>query len=113
MDEETSKKIQDLQILEQNLQNLLMQKQAFQVELNESSNALEEVGDTKDEIYKVLGSIMIKTDKEKVSKDLKDKRKLLELRMTSIEKQEKLFQGKADELRREINESVSEEKIKK
>ena len=40
IDAETGKKIQELQILEQNLQNLLMQKQAFQIELNEIENAL-------------------------------------------------------------------------
>jgi len=43
LDIETQKKIQELQILEHNLQNLMMQKQAFQLELNETVNALEEV----------------------------------------------------------------------
>ena len=64
VDSETSKRIQELQILEQNLQNLLMQKQAFQVELNEANNALGEVDKTEDEVYKVLGNVMIKTDKK-------------------------------------------------
>ena len=60
---ETNKKIQELQILEQNLQNLIMQKQSVQIELNESLNALEELKISDDEVYKVLGGIMIKADK--------------------------------------------------
>ena len=40
---ETTKKIQELQILEQSLQTVLLQKQAFQMELNETSLALEEL----------------------------------------------------------------------
>ena len=36
-------KIQEMQMLEQTLQNLLMQKQAFQMEFTETESALKEV----------------------------------------------------------------------
>ena len=55
---EAQQKLQELQVLEHNLQALLMQKQAFQLELNESLNALDEVRKTNDTIYKMVGSIM-------------------------------------------------------
>ena len=35
--------IMQLQILEQNLQNILIQKQNFQIQLNETENALKEL----------------------------------------------------------------------
>ncbi len=104
---ETNKKIQELQILEQNLQNLIMQKQSVQIELNESLNALEELKISDDEVYKVLGGIMIKADKNKLLNELNEKKKILDLRISSIEKQEKIIEGKTDLLRREINEDIS------
>ena len=89
IDEETQKEIQELQILEQNLQAILMQKQAFQVELNETENALTEIAKSNDEVFKIIGNIMIKSGKKKIEEELKKKSELLSLRLKSIENQEK------------------------
>ncbi len=103
---ETQEKIQELNIIGQNLQSLLLQKQAFQVELNETSSAIEEIKKVKeDEIYKITGQIMIKANKEDILKELEEKKKLLELRISSIEKQEKLLEKKSEEIREEIQKS--------
>ncbi len=64
------KKIQEMQMLEQNLQNLFMQKQAFQMELSETEAALKEIEGAKDEVFKVIGQLMIKTEKAKMSEEL-------------------------------------------
>ena len=56
-------KLQEMQILEQSLQNLLMQKQAFQMELAETQSALKEIEKSGDEVFKVIGQLMIKTEK--------------------------------------------------
>ena len=61
----TEKQIQEMQILEQNLQNILMQKQAFQMEITETQSALEEIENSGDEVYKIIGSLMIKSEKIK------------------------------------------------
>ena len=58
-------KIQELQILEQTMQNVLIQKQSFQIELAETQGALEELEKTEDEVYKIIGQLMIKTEKAK------------------------------------------------
>ncbi len=94
-------KIQEAQMLEQSMNSLLMQRQAFNLELNETLNALEEVKKTDDEIYKLSGSIMLKADKEKVKIELEDKKKILERRLESIEKQEKLLEKKVIEFKEE------------
>ena len=65
VDKETEKNIQELQILEQNLQSIMMQKQAFQLELSEVENALEELKKSGDEVYKIVGQVMIKAKKAK------------------------------------------------
>ena len=95
MDQLTKQKIQDLQILEQNLQSLLMQKQNMSIELNETTNALEEVKKSSDSIYRLVGSIIVSVNKEKTLEDLEEKKKLLELRNASIEKQESSIESRA------------------
>jgi len=106
INEETQQKIQEVQMLEQNVQGLLMQKQAFQMELNETENALSEIKDTKDDVFKMIGQIMIKTNKEGLVKDLKQKKDLLSLRMKSIEGQEKQLANQLEELRKEIMKEI-------
>jgi prefoldin beta subunit len=110
MDKNTESKIQELQLLEQNLQNILMQKQAFQIELNETDTALEEVKKSKDEVYKITGNIMIKSSKDSLLKELEEKKKLLELRLKAIEKQEASLAEKATVFREEIVKEISETK---
>lgn len=107
---ETQEKIQELQLIEQNLQNLLMQKQAFQIELNEVENALAEVLKTKDEVYKITGQVMLKADKQEVEKELKEKNDIISLRIKSIEKQENSLREKLDKLREEVTKEIEKDK---
>jgi len=100
------RKIQEIQILEQNLQNLLLQKQAFQMELSETQSALKEIENSGDEIFKIVGQLMIKTDKPKIKQELSDKEKILELRIKAIEKQETSFMEQLDSMREEIMKSA-------
>ena len=106
IDEQTQQKIQEIQILEQNMQGLLMQKQAFQLELNETENALSEISSSKEDVFKLIGQIMIKTDKKKLEEELTKKKELLTLRLNSIEKQEKEFSEPLEDLRKEIMKSI-------
>ncbi len=102
IDEETNKKIQDLQLLEQNFQNILMQKQTFQIESNETITALEEVEKAQKDVFRVLGQIMVKADKNDLKKELKGKKELLDLRMKAIEKQELSMREQIERLRGDI-----------
>lgn len=95
-------KIQEMQLLEQNLQNLLMQKQAFQIEFSESESALNEIEKSGDDVFKIIGQLMIKADKIKIKQDLTNKKKLLDLRLKAIEKQELSMVNQLDLLREEI-----------
>jgi prefoldin beta subunit len=106
---ETQEKIQELQLLEQNLQNLLMQKQAFQMELNEVENAYSEVAKTKDEVYKITGQVMLKANKEEVEKELKEKKDILNLRVKSIEKQENSFSEKLEKIREQVTKEIKQD----
>ncbi len=102
IDEETAKKIQGLQLLEQNMQNVLVQKQAFLMERNETENALEELKDSKGDVYKIAGQIMIKTKKSDAETDLKRKKEILDLRVKSLEKQENFLKEQITKERDEV-----------
>jgi prefoldin beta subunit len=110
LDKASQEKLQELQMGEQNLQNFLLQKQAFQAGLNETSSALEEIKKSKGDIYKITGQIMLKTTKKDIEKELKEKKQVLELRIKSIEKQEKIFREKLDKLRQDLQEKLQNKK---
>jgi prefoldin beta subunit len=95
-------KIHEIQNLEQTLQNLMFQKQAFQMELLETQSALKGIEESGDEIFKIIGQLMVKTEKEKIKKELDDREKILDLRINSIEKQENSLMEKLENFREEI-----------
>jgi len=95
-------KIQEMQILEQTLQNILLQKQAFEMELAETNAALKEIEKSGDEVYKVIGQLMIKKKKKEVEEELKDKEKILGVRLKNLDKQEKDLSEKSEKIREEL-----------
>ena len=95
-------KIQQIQFMEQNIQNLFMQKQAFRMELSESESAIKEIENSDEEIFKIIGQLMIKTDKQKTKEELSNKEKILKLRIKTIEKQEDSLTEKMENLRKEV-----------
>ena len=107
---ETESKIVELQTMEQNLQNFAMQKQRFQVSLTETENAIEELNKTKEDSYRIIGSIMVKTNKDELLKDLKEKKDIIDLRIKNIEKQEVKIREKAQELQKEVMQKIENEK---
>jgi prefoldin beta subunit len=104
--ENSENKIQEMQFLEQNLHNLIHQKQAFQIELSETKSALKELKNADDEVFKVIGQLMIKYEKSKMEAELLDREKILDLRVKSLEKQEKSLTEKAELMREEIMKSL-------
>ena len=99
---EQEQKIQEMQILEQNLQNLLLQKQTFQMESAENKSALEEIQKSDDEVFRIIGQLMLKTDKNKILEELFNKEKILDLRLKSIEKQESSIIERLESLKEEF-----------
>src|SRR3989344_651233 len=112
-DENINEKIEELRILENRLQQLIAQKQSNQIQLNEVNNALEETEKSDDEVYKILAGVMVKSSKEKIRKELVEKQKILEAMILSVEKQEKLVEKNASELRKSIEKNLKSEKEKR
>lgn len=107
MEKEAEQGINQLQLFEQSLQTLLMQKQQFQLQLAEIDSALKELETTSD-AYKIVGNIMALTKKEDLKKDLNEKKEITELRIKSMEKQETQIKEKASKLQEEILKKIKE-----
>ena len=99
--EESKKKINQLQLLEQSMQNLLMQKQQFQLQQVEIESALKEL-EKVNEAYKIVGNIMVLSEKDDLKTDLTSKKEIIELRIKTMEKQENQLREKATKLQDEV-----------
>jgi len=78
------------------------------MELSETQSALREIEKSGDEVFKIIGQLMIKTDKENIEKELSNKKEILGLRMKTLEKQEKSLTEKLEKLREEIMKNIKE-----
>jgi len=108
----SQEKIQEMQMFEQGLHSILMQKQAFQMELSETRAALKEIESSGEEVFKIIGQLMIKSTKEKIVEELKNKEKLLEIRLKTLEKQELSLSDQLEGVRDEILSQKKPEKKK-
>lgn len=107
-DAETRQAIQEIQMMEQNFEQLMQQKHLFNMEIGETDLALREVEKAEGDVFKLVGGqVIVKSSKEKLSADLKHKKELLELRMKSIDTQEKDFSERIETLRKEIMGKIS------
>jgi len=107
LDEETQQQIQQLQMMEQTFQQLLMQKNAFSMEQNETDFIIKEVEKTEGEISRIIGNqVVIKTTKEAILEDMKKKKELIDIRMKSIDEQEKEFSEKIESIRNEVMKKI-------
>ncbi|MFC1691024.1 prefoldin subunit beta [Nanoarchaeota archaeon] len=97
----SQEKINQLQLMEQSMQNTLMQKQNFQAQLMEIESALSELEKT-DKAYKIIGNIMVASEKESLKKDLNDSKEKIDLRLKAIEKQEEKLKERAKKTQQEV-----------
>ncbi len=101
-----SEKVAQLQVMQQNLQNLMGQKQQFQQQTEENDSALLELGKSS-KAYKIVGNLMVAGKKEDLEKELKEKKEIWELRLKSIDKQEELLKKRMTELQKEAMAEMS------
>jgi len=93
-----------LQQLQQTLQAVMTQKQQLELELTETEQALEELGKlSKDAVvYKSIGSLLVKTERDKVVKELNERKELLNMRISVLGKQEERLRGQLKELQAKL-----------
>jgi len=116
VDEEISKlppQIQErllrLQQLQQTLQSVLAQKQQVEIELTEIEQALSELQKVTDDavIYKAIGSLLVKSEKAKITADLNERKELLNTRATVLGKQEQRLRPQIKDLQTKLQQDLS------
>ena len=97
-----------LQQLQQQLQTILQQKAQYELAVREAKRAQEEIKDSADDavMYMSVGTVMMQKKKEVVNAKLTEKVETLELRIKSLEKQEKMMQGKFEQLQNQIKAAI-------
>ncbi len=107
---EQQEQIAQLQMIEQNLTNSMVQRQTCQNQILEIENALKELDKAQGKSYKILGGIMIETDKKGLIKDLQEKKDVLDLKIKSFKKQEDNLKEKAQKIQKEVMEQLQKQK---
>jgi prefoldin beta subunit len=112
--EEMSKQLQDqinrLQQTRMQLQMIMQQRQQVELRLREIEEALTELEKTDDKspIYKSVGAILMKTKgKNEINKELKENKESLELRKSTLDKQEGRTKEKLNELQSKVQNALS------
>jgi len=72
------------------------------MELAETDAALSELERSGDEVFKVIGQLMIKSEKSKIKEELLNKQKIIQIRTSALEKQEVSFTNQLEKLREEM-----------
>ena len=105
--------VNQLQLLEQNMQNVLAQKQQFSMQLIEIESALKELPNSS-LTYKIVGKLMIAKETPELTKELEEQLKLIKLRITMIENQEAKLKESIEQVQQEmLAELKTEEKVRK
>jgi prefoldin beta subunit len=74
---------EEFEELRQRLQVETSQKQTLQLQYNELKRTIEEVEKTEDgsELFQLSGQVLIKKNKEEISKELKEKTEIIDFRL--------------------------------
>ncbi|MGA3190898.1 MAG: prefoldin subunit beta [Candidatus Bathyarchaeia archaeon] len=98
-----------LQQLQQTLQSVVGQKQQVEMELMEIDQALNELQKLADDavIYKAAGSLLVKSEKTRVTTDLNDRKELLKTRITVLGKQEERLRGQLKDVQTKLQQDLN------
>ena len=97
-----------LQQLQQTLQSVVTQKQQLELELNETDKAVSELEKSTDEtpVYKSVGSILVKSNRQVLLGELKERKELLTTRVTVLGKQEERTRERLKEVQEKLQERL-------
>lgn len=114
--DEISPKLQNqiaqFQQLQQQLQNVLQQKFRMEAQLKELEMTMEELKKAGSEtpVYKNVGSLMIAVkDKEGLLKEIEDDKETAEIRVKTLDRQEKMFREKYQVMQDQISKALGQD----
>jgi prefoldin beta subunit len=95
-----------LQQLQQTLQAVVSQKQQLEMDMTETDRALTELEKVTGEtpVYKSVGSILVKADKQVLLSELKERKELLNTRVTVLGRQEERTRERLKDIQQKLQE---------
>lgn len=105
----TPDKVRQLQLLQQNFQTVLAQKQQFQNQISEIESVLTELKKT-EKAYQIVGKVMIAKSKEEIAKDLEQKKENLQVRLKNFSSQEEKIQQILENTQKEALEELKKKR---
>jgi prefoldin beta subunit len=93
-----------LQQLQQTLQGVMAQKQQLELQLTEVERAVSELEKLAETavIYKSIGALLVKSEKDNVTTELTERKELLKLRVDVLAKQEGRLQTQVKDLQEKL-----------
>ena len=97
-----------LQQLQQQLQTVLNQKNQYELAAQETRRAVEELDEASADaiVYMTVGTIVVQKPRDEVRQKLQDKAETFEIRIKSIERQEKVLQEKFEKLQAQVKQAL-------
>jgi prefoldin beta subunit len=98
-----------LQQLQQTLQSILGQKQQVELEVTEIDQALNELQKLDDDavIYKAAGTLLMRSEKARVTTELTERKELLNTRATILAKQEERLRGQLKDVQTKLQQDLN------
>jgi prefoldin beta subunit len=97
-----------LQQLQQTLQSVMAQKQQLEMQLTEVEQAageLEKLDETA-VVYKSIGALLVKSEKDKVSTELTERKELVKMRVDVLAKQEERLRTQVKDLQEKLQQDL-------
>lgn len=101
--------VAQLQTVQQQLQMVLSQKIQLENSLKEIEDAIKEVEKANDDtpIFKSVGTVLVKTVKEEILKELNERKETIEVRIRALSRQEDKLKERLQELQDKVKSMLS------
>ncbi len=101
--------IAQLQTVQQQLQMVVSQKVQLESALKEIENAIQEVEKAGEDtpIYKSVGTVLVKTKRDDILKELNEKKETIEVRIRALSRQEEKLRERLQELQNKVKSMLS------
>ena len=105
--QEVQQLVSQFQIMQQQLQNVLIQKESMRLQQLEIERTVEELDASKQEqAYKITGSVMVSKPVKEIKKELEETKEAIELRLGSLKKAEDRINGQLKELQERLKKFI-------
>ncbi len=103
---EVESKLARYQALQTQYNRIVQERVAVEAEIAEINRVLEVLNSVSQDtpVYRLLGTVLVKVERDKVISELKDRKEILERRLQRLKRQEEELKKQLDQLVKEIRE---------